>query len=135
LKIEFPRDDSGGHVYEVWLPQSTTPVLNIERVGTTDEVVITFGDVVMTSPSSLLALWGSFGGQVTISGCPCAQSGEIILNQNTVQYIVSDGDLTVWRVKFYDFDAMNITLPYVPPAVDYNSYPFGNLLVSNIPSP
>jgi hypothetical protein len=48
---------------------------------------------------------------------------------------VSDGDLTVWRVKFYDFDAMNIVLPYVPPAVDYNSYPFGNLLISNIPSP
>ena len=89
----------------------------------------------MTNPSSLIALWGSFGGTVIITGCGASATGDIILNQNTVQYIVNDGDLTKWRVRFWNYDAMQLTLPYAPAPVEYNSYPFGNLLISNIPSP
>jgi len=110
-------------------------VTSITRIGTTDEVEIQFADIVMTSPASLLALWASFGGTVIITGCGASATGDIILNQNTAQYIVNDGDLTKWRVRFWNYDAMQLTLPYTPAPVEYNSYPFGNLLISNIPSP
>lgn len=98
---------------------------------------IDFGDVICSSPETLIPTWQEFGGTILICGTPYTTTGEIILNQNTVISIKSvGGDLTKWSVVFYDQSAMNF-VPTFPVPDPYSPVPYfgGNLLISPIPSP
>jgi hypothetical protein len=131
LKIDNFLD---GSFYEVWLPQSQTPIKLIKRVGT-DEIEVEFDEVVATNPRALVSLWSSFGGQIAIVGTRASTVGVIELNQFTVNYINSvDGDLSKWRIIFQDYAAMNIVLPAPPPSPT-DPYPYGYLYFSYVPSP